>query len=98
MCSICHRCYHQYHHLYHYLIAAIVNAGVEPYYRLGITIEHQAYIKPYHTFPPKDPEKWARICEHIIRHYTEGWADGYHYNIRYWEIWNEPEVQNNRIR
>ena len=55
-------------------------------------------IKPYHTFPPKDPEKWARICEHIIRHYTEGWADGYHYNIRYWEIWNEPEVQNNRIR
>ena len=26
-------------------------------------------------------------------HYTEGWADGYNYKIRYWEIWNEPEVQ-----
>ena len=77
-----------------HLLKALVAAGVEPYYRLGITIENQAYIKPYHTFPPKDPEKWARICEHIIRHYTEGWADGFRWNIRYWEIWNEPEVQN----
>ncbi len=77
-----------------HLLKAIVAAGVEPYYRLGITIENQAYIKPYHTFPPKDYEKWARICEHVIRHYTEGWADGYTYKITYWEIWNEPEVQN----
>ena len=77
-----------------HLLKAIVAAGVEPYYRLGITIENQAYIKPYHTFPPKDYEKWARICEHVIRHYTEGWADGYEFPITYWEIWNEPEVQN----
>ena len=77
-----------------HLLKAIVAAGVEPYYRLGITIENQAYIKPYHTFPPKDYEKWARICEHVIRHYTEGWADGYAFPITYWEIWNEPEVQN----
>lgn len=76
-----------------HLIKALVEAHVEPYYRLGITIENQAYIKPYRTFPPKDAEKWARICEHIIRHYTEGWANGFHYTIRYWEIWNEPEVQ-----
>ena len=31
------------------------------------------------------------ICEHIIAHYNEGWADGFYWNIRYWEIWNEPE-------
>ena len=77
-----------------YLIKAIIDAGVEPYFRLGITIENHAYIKAYNTHPPKDPEKWARICEHIIRHYTEGWANGHRYTIRYWEIWNEPEVQN----
>ena len=77
-----------------HLLKALVDAGVEPYYRLGITIENQAYIKPYHTYPPKNYEKWARICEHIIRHYTEGWANGYEYPITYWEIWNEPEVQN----
>ena len=76
------------------LITALIKAGVEPYYRLGTTIENQAEIKAYHTVPPKDYHKWARICEHIIAHYTEGWADGFHYHIRYWEIWNEPEVQN----
>ncbi len=76
------------------LIQALIKAGVEPYYRLGTTIENQAEIKAYHTVPPKDYHKWARICEHIIAHYTEGWAKGFHYNIRYWEIWNEPEVQN----
>jgi Glycosyl hydrolases family 39/Carbohydrate esterase, sialic acid-specific acetylesterase len=27
----------------------------------------------------------------IIRHYNEGWANGFHHRIRYWEIWNEPE-------
>ena len=57
-----------------YLLKALVEAGVEPYYRLGITIENQAYIRAYHTYPPRDPQKWARICEHIIRHYTQGWA------------------------
>ena len=77
-----------------HLLKGLVDANVEPYYRLGITIENQAYIKPYHTYPPKDYEQWARICEHIIRHYTEGWADGFFYKITYWEIWNEPEVQN----
>jgi len=75
------------------LITNLVRAGIEPYYRLGVTIENQALVKPYYTVPPKDYNKWARICEHIIMHYTEGWADGFKYNIRYWEIWNEPEVQ-----
>ncbi len=75
------------------LIKNLIDAGIEPYYRLGVTIENQALVKPYYTVPPKDYHKWARICEHIIMHYTEGWADGFKYNIRYWEIWNEPEVQ-----
>lgn len=33
----------------------------------------------------------AVICEHIMRHYLEGWADGYRYDMEYWEIWNEPD-------
>ena len=65
--------------------------GIKPIYRLGVTIENQAHIKAYRIFPPKDPAKWARICEHIIRHYNEGWANGFHYDIEYWEIWNEPD-------
>ena len=73
------------------LLEAMDLYNVKPVFRLGVTIENQANIKPYHIFPPKDPAKWARICEHIIRHYNEGWADGFHYGIEYWEIWNEPD-------
>ncbi len=62
--------------------------GTKPYYRLGAAIEH-GY--KYGTYPPKDFHKWARICENIIRHYTEGWGNGFNYDIEYWEIWNEPD-------
>ena len=72
-------------------IAALIERGIKPYYRLGVTIENHAEIKNYRIDPPKDYEKWARICEHIVAHYNEGWANGYHYNIEYWEIWNEPD-------
>ena len=75
-----------------HLLRQLAEAGVEPYYRLGTTIENASVnVKPLKTFPPKDYEKWARICEHIIAHYVEGWADGFEYKITYWEIWNEPD-------
>ena len=64
-----------------HLIKALVEAKVEPYFRLGVTIENQGYIKGYNTDPPKDFHKWARICEHVIMHYTEGWGNGFHYKI-----------------
>ncbi|MBO4297934.1 MAG: hypothetical protein J5998_03975 [Clostridia bacterium] len=70
-------------------IQAIYEAGTKVFYRLGASIEH-APIKR-NIYPPKDPAKWARICEHVVRHYNEGWANGFHYGIEYWEIWNEPE-------
>jgi len=73
------------------LINALCERGVEPYFRLGVTIENYHRVKAYRIFPPQDFGKWARICEHIIRHYTEGWADGFNYKITYWEIWNEPD-------
>jgi hypothetical protein len=65
--------------------------GTHAFYRLGASIEHG--IKRG-TFPPADYLKWARISEHIIRHYTEGWANGFTYDIAYWEIWNEPDCLN----
>lgn len=73
------------------VISALEENHCEPIFRLGVTIENFHRIKFYRISPPSDPEKWARICEHIIRHYNEGWADGFHYNIQYWEIWNEPD-------
>ncbi len=71
-------------------IKCIYEAGTKVIYRLGESIENNPRFKKYIN-PPKDPEKWASVCEHIVAHYNEGWADGYGYGIEYWEIWNEPE-------
>lgn len=73
------------------LINAMIEHKLKPIFRLGVTIENEFRIQCLRIFPPKDFGKWARICEHIIRHYNEGWANGYHYGIEYWEIWNEPD-------
>lgn len=75
-------------------IAITLLAGSETFYRLGQKIEH--YIKKFNVMPPKDFKKWAIICEHIIRHYNYGWANGYEYGIKYWEIWNEPDLDYNK--
>ena len=68
-----------------------IEAGTKVFYRLGASIEHEF---KQGTYPPADFAKWARICEHIILHYNEGWADGFHFGIEYWEIWNEPDCRN----
>jgi len=75
-------------------LAPIVKHGSRITYRLGTSIENRLrnVIKPgVNNHPPKDYAKWAKICINIIRHYNEGWANGYHYNIKYFEIWNEPD-------
>ena len=86
----------------HYL-DNIRRAGTQVFFRLGQTIEHGP--KKYGVMPPKDYAKWARVCEHVIRHYNEGWGWGVddapstrnvawsnQFGIEYWEIWNEPDL------
>ena len=71
-------------------ILCTLEAGTETFFRLGQTIEHQ--IVKHGAIPPKDFHKWAQICEHIILHYNYGWANGFELGIKYWEIWNEPDL------
>jgi len=71
-------------------ILMTLEAGTETFFRLGESIDHR--ITKHNICVPKDFKKWAEICEHIIMHYNEGWAEGYHLNIQYWEIWNEPDL------
>lgn len=74
-------------------IAGMVNIGEKITYRLGESIEcrSRAYSNGgFYVQPPKDFAEWAKICVNIIRHYNEGWANGFHYNITHWEVWNEP--------
>jgi len=73
------------------LVKGLVENGCYPVFRLGVTIEQTHRVKAYRIFPPADFGKWARICEHIIRHYNCGWAEGFYLDIKYWEIWNEAD-------
>lgn len=70
-------------------LTAVHKTGAKIIYRLGESIEHGSVKRFVH--PPKDAARWTEICRGIIRHYNEGWANGFKYDIRYWEIWNEPE-------
>ncbi len=66
------------------VLAAIRASGAEIYYRVGRS--WGANIDP-----PVDFDKFASVVEHIAMHYNQGWANGFHYDIRYWEFWNEPD-------
>ena len=74
-----------------FFIKNLLDSGAKVMYRLGQSIETHP-TKKYHIYPPKDFKKWAKICEHVIMHYNEGWANGFHYDIQYWEIWNEADL------
>lgn len=45
-----------------------------------------------HAADSADFVKFADICKHIVMHYNAGWANGFQYNIKRWEIWNEPTL------
>jgi xylan 1,4-beta-xylosidase len=77
-----------YFHVSDSLAANIYNAGGKLFYRFG-----QSYNpEPMYIQPPPDMEKWADVCVQIIKHYNEGWNNGYYYNLDYFEIWNEPDL------
>ncbi len=66
------------------VIQAIRETGAEVYYRVGRSFGANRN-------PPADFDKFADIVKHIAMHYNQGWAHGFHDDIRYWEFWNEPE-------
>lgn len=72
-----------------------LDLGIPLLYRLGNSIEHGPVV--YYARPPEDFTKWAKICERIIAHYTQGWANGFEWDLRYWAVWcepNEPKLWN----
>jgi len=72
-----------------FLIQGIKAIGTDIIFRLGYS-----WSTPHANvshIDASDYERWAEICKHIIMHYNDGWANGFHYNIAYWEIWNEPD-------
>ena len=71
-----------------YYITKMIQAGCQVYYRLGESAGGNDTLK----LPPQNFSAWALVCKHITMHYNDGWDNGFHYNIRYWEVWNEPDL------
>jgi len=67
------------------LLKNIVDAKAEVYFRVG-----RSNISGGNT-PPPDFDKYGEVVKHVVMHYNQGWANGFKYGIRYWEIWNEPD-------
>ena len=64
--------------------------GIKIFYRLGTSIEHTGDVH-FNATVPKDFDKVAEIFAATVRHYNRGWANGHKWDIKYWEIWNEPD-------
>lgn len=68
------------------VIQAIVSCGAEVYWRIGRSWSADPQ-------PPADFDKFANIVKHVAMHYNQGWANGFHDRVRYWEFWNEPDLE-----
>ena len=66
-------------------------AGLDVFFRMGTSIEHSGLKVHFNSTIPDDFDKVAEIFAATVRHYNRGWANGYSWNIKYWEIWCEPE-------
>ena len=69
-------------------------AGLDIFFRLGTSIEHSGNVH-FNARVPDDFDKVAEIFAGTVRHYNKGWANGYDWGIKYWEIWNEPDGTDN---
>ncbi len=71
------------------VIRNIRAAGAQVFFRVGRSATFTPGF-PNNVVPP-DFDKYAEVVKHVVLHYNKGWANGAHYGIRYFEIWNEPD-------
>ena len=53
---------------------------------------------PQNNLPPPDLKKWSAVLDHIVRHFTKGWAQGFDHGVRYWEVGDEPDLNKFHFR
>ncbi len=73
-------------------IKKIIDTGWEPMVTLGRCPSWMAALddkgKPKNQGPPRNPQDWADMAADIVKHYNKDLG----LNIKYWEIWNEPDI------
>jgi xylan 1,4-beta-xylosidase len=67
------------------VIQGILATGAQVYYRIG-----RSWGADYSPLP--DLDKFAAVVKHVAMHYNQGWANGFHNTVDYWEFWNEEDI------
>ncbi len=62
-------------------LRALAGAGAHICFQLG----------RWGAAPHADLEKFAAVAQHIARHYNAGWASGFEFDVRDWEIGSEAD-------
>lgn len=68
--------------------------GFETFFRLGISFNLTG-TSPYWD-PPYDPGETtynniSEVFKRTAMHFNDGWDNGFNYNIKYWNVWTEPD-------
>lgn len=69
-------------------VDAAMYSGAKVIYRLGESLDLLGAVQMNMM---SDIDALSRICVNVIRHYNDGWAQGRHYGIKYFELLNCPE-------
>ena len=72
------------------LMQSIYGIGATALFRIGASAGDRSAIPNAFT---KDEEylHYADIARHVVLHYNKGWNKGFNYNVKYWEVLNEPD-------
>lgn len=72
------------------LIKSIYDIGATALFRIGASAGEQSGVPDSFT-SEEDYDRYAEITRHVVLHYNKGWNNGFNYNVRYWEVLNEPD-------
>ena len=70
------------------------NNGFKTFFRLGISFnlsEKSPYWDPPYDYGDTTYNTISEVFKRTVMHYNDGWDNGFNYDIKYWNIWTEPD-------
>lgn len=72
------------------LMKSIYDIGATALFRIGASAGERSGVPNAFT-TDADFDHYADIARHVVLHYNKGWKNGFNYNVKYWEVLNEPD-------
>jgi hypothetical protein len=72
------------------LLKSIHDIGASALFRIGASAGENSGV-PDAFNSERDYDRYASIAHHVVLHYNKGWKQGFNYDVRYWEVLNEPD-------